>query len=173
MDRVLYFLSARSDRLLHDVVIDLLAPKLYGYHPDITVDEVIIWLNRQIAAGKTESAWSETTTRRVARSLLAALRDFGLLEGRVKKRIASLYLPTPAFAFIAFLIYMQNPAGNALLHHPDWQLFFLSHEGVERFFFEAHQDRLLNFHAAGPIVRIDFPSQTAQEYARVIAERSH
>lgn len=168
-DRILYFLSARSDRLLHDLVVDVIAPKVYSYHPEITVDEVIDWLSRQIAAGRTESAWSEATTRRVARSLLAAARDFGLLEGRAKKRIRTLYLPTPAFAFIAFLLHRGTPAGNALLHHPDWRLFFLPLEGVERFFLESHQERLLDFYAAGPIVRIDFPATSAEEYARVIA----
>ena len=41
---------------------------------------------------------------------------------------------------------------------PDWKLFFLHREGVERFLFEANQHDLLEYHAAGTVTRLTFPA---------------
>jgi hypothetical protein len=54
---------------------------------------------------------------------------------------------------------------------PDWKLFFLSREGVERFLFEAHQRDLLEYHVAGSVTRLTFPAGTLEEYANVLAQR--
>jgi len=54
---------------------------------------------------------------------------------------------------------------------PDWSLFFLRREGVERFLFEAHQRKLLEYHVAGSVTRLTFPARTLEEYANVLAQR--
>jgi hypothetical protein len=36
----------------------------------------------------------------------------------------------------------------------------LSHDGVERFLVEAHQQGLLEYHAAGTVIRLTFPVHT-------------
>ena len=101
------------------------------------------------------------------------LRDFGVLQGAINKRIAPAYLPVTAFAYIAFYLKQHQPSGAKLLEHPDWKLFFLNREGVERFFFEANQHGLLEYHAAGTVTRLTFPASTLEEYANVLAEKSH
>jgi Putative inner membrane protein (DUF1819) len=171
LDPILYFLAAESDPLLRDAVVDVLASRIARQDSEITVGQVVTWLNQQVSDGLTEGPWSETTTTRVARSLLAALRDFGLLEGKVNKRVVPIYLPTIAFVFIAFLLARHQRSGDRLLHDPAWRLFFLPSEAVERFFLEAHQEGLLEYHAAGPVIRIDFPASSPERYARVLTER--
>ena len=115
--------------------------------------------------------WSENTTARVAQGLLSTLRDFGVLQGAVNKRIAPAYLPVAAFAYVAFYLKQHQPSGAKLVEHPDWKLFFLTREGVERFLFEAHQHGLLEYHAAGSVTRLTFPARTLEEYAHVLAEK--
>jgi Putative inner membrane protein (DUF1819) len=171
LDPILYLLTAQSDPLLHDAAIELICPQVEAGQVRITVRVVEDWLNEQVSAGLVDREWSATTTTRVARGLLAALRDFGVLSGKAKKEIAPMYLPTDAFAFIAYLLHRQTPAAGRLLRSPEWRLFFLSFEAVERFFLEAHQERLLQFNAAGNVVRIDFPAHSAREYARVVLDR--
>lgn len=56
---------------------------------------------------------------------------------------------------------------------PDWKLFFLPREGVERCLFEAHQNHLLEYHVAGTVTRLTFPASSLEEYAHVLAERAH
>jgi len=173
LDRVLYFHAARADRLLHDTVTEVLMPKQAQGITEIDLGELQRAVGKWVESGLTTRAWSENTTVRVAQGLLATLRDFGVLQGAINKRIAPAYLPVTAFAYIAFYLKQHQPSGAKLLEHPDWKLFFLNREGVERFFFEANQHGLLEYHAAGTVTRLTFPASTLEEYANVLAEKSH
>ena len=119
------------------------------------------------------SAWSENTLVRATRELLSTLRDFGILQGAVNKRLAPIYLPVEAFAYLAFYLQQHQPSGERLLDDPEWQLFFLSRHAVEQFFLEAHQQHLLEYHAAGSIIRITFPAASIEEYAHALTQRAH
>jgi hypothetical protein len=173
LDRILYFHAASADRLLHDVVTEILVPKNASGLSEISVDEVQKTVGRWVKEGKAASAWSEETTGRVAQGLLSTLRDFGVLQGAVHKRIAPAYIPVAAFAYILFYLKQHQPSGAKLVEHPDWSLFFLPREGVERFMFEAHQQGLLEYHAAGSVTRLSFPVPSLEEYAHVLAQRAH
>lgn len=172
LDRLLYFHSARADRLLHDLVTELLLPLKSQGITDIEGSQVEKTLAQWVDAGKMTSPWGEHTIRRVTQGLLSALRDFGMLSGAVNKRIAPVYLPVGAFAYIIFYLKQRQPSGAKLIDLPDWKLFFLSHECVERFLVEAHQQQLLEYHAAGTVIRITFPANSLEEYAHVLAQRA-
>jgi hypothetical protein len=173
LDRILFFHAARADRLLHDVVTEVLAPLSARGITDIDVLEVQKPLKKWVAEEKTSAPWSDPTIERIAQGLLSALRDFGVLQGAVKKRLAPAYLPVEAFAYLAFYLKQHQPSGAKLVELPDWKLFFLPAEGVERFLFDAHQHGLLEYHAAGTVTRLTFPAKTLEEYAGVLAQRSH
>ena len=117
--------------------------------------------------------WSENTLVRATREILSTLRDFGILRGKIHKRLSPVYLPVEAFAYLAFYLRQHQPSGKRLLDDPEWQLFFLSHQAVEQFFFEAHQHHLLEYRAAGSIIRITFPSNSLEEYAHALTQRTH
>jgi hypothetical protein len=172
LDRILYFHTAKSDRLFYDIVTEFLRPLTMQGITDIDVIEVEKTLVTWVSEGKTMTPWGAYTMRRVAQGLLAALRDFGVLEGAVNKRIAPAYLPVEAFAYIMFYLKQHQPSGVKLLDLADWQLFFLPREGVERFLVETHQHGLLAFHAAGSVIRLTFPVDDLEEYAHVLAARA-
>jgi hypothetical protein len=171
LERILYFHSARADQLLHDAVTEILVPMHKRGLVDINVQEFQRSLAKWVAEGKTTGHWSEPTITRIAQGLLSALRDFGILQGAVNKKIAPSFLPTEAFAYIVFYLKQHQPSGAKLLELPDWKLFFLSRDGVERFLFEAHQRDLLEYHVAGSVTRLTFPANTLEEYAHVLAQR--
>jgi hypothetical protein len=172
LDRILYFHAAQADRLLHDIVIEILLPLQARGITHIDVREIQRPLKKWVDAGKTSGKWSDPTIIRIAQGLLSTLRDFSVLQGAVKKRIAPAYLPVSAFAYLAFYFKQHQPSGAKLVELPDWKLFFLPREGVERFLFEAHQHNLLEYHAAGSVTRLTFPANTLEEYAHVIAQRA-
>jgi len=169
IDRILYFHATRADSLLRDVVLEILVPQWARGVTQVSVAEVHRTLRQWIMAGKTTSNWNDGTLRRVVQGLLSALRDFGVLQGAVNKRIAPAYLPLPAFCYIAFYLKQEQTSGAKLLDMPDWKLFFLPREGVERLLGDAHQHGLLEYHAAGSVTRLTFPAPTLEEYADVIA----
>lgn len=173
LNRILFFHAARADRLLHDVVTEVLAPQLALGITDIGLAELQRPLKKWVAEEKTSAPWSDPTVERIAQGLLSTLRDFGVLQGAAKKRIAPAFLPVEAFAYVAFYLKQHQPSGAKLAGLPDWNLFFLSRDGVERFLLEAHQHHLLEYHAAGSVTRLTFPVSKLEEYAHVLVARSN
>lgn len=173
LERILYFHAVRADSLLHDVVIELLVPQWSRGTMDIDVREIQLALRRWVEEGRTSGAWSDHTIRRVTQGVLSTLRDFGVLQGAVNKRIAPAYLSVQAFSYIAFYLKQYQPSGAKLLDLADWKLFFLPQQGVERFLLEAHQHGLLEYHVAGSVTRLTFPAATLEEYADVLAQESN
>jgi hypothetical protein len=173
VDRILYFHAARADRLLYDTVAEVLLPLRHRGATTVDAVELHRHLIRWVKSGLTTTAWSDYTVTRVSQGLLATLRDFAVLQGAVNKRIAPMYLPLTAFAYIAFYLKGHQPSGAKLLEHPDWRLFFLDRDTVERFLLEANQHNLLEYHAAGTVTRLTFPAGRLEEYVNVLAQRSH
>jgi hypothetical protein len=173
LDRILYFFAAQADPLLHDVVTEVLAHFQAIGKVDVTPLDIRTALIRWMSEGNMAGQWSENTLVRSTRELLSTLRDFGILQGANTKRLAPVYLPVEAFAYLAFYLQQRQPSGKRLLDDPEWQLFFLSHHTVERFFLEAHQQHVLDYYAAGSIIRIDFPTTSLEEYAYALTQRAH
>lgn len=173
LDPLLYFFAAQNDCILRDLVVDLIYTRQLAGFGDLPVEVVMRTIRQWVANGQTASAWGERTVLRVAQNALAALRDFGVLQGAVHKRIAPMYLPIPAFAMVALWLHRRQLSGERVLHSDEWKLFLLPVEGVERFFIEAHQAHLLTYFAAGSVVRLEFPATNLREYAHVLLERAH
>lgn len=172
LDPLLYYYSVQNDSTLRDIVLEAVAPRRMGGYIDFAPEHVIRVVREWAAEGKTTSDWGEETIARVVRNSIAALRDFGILQGKVNKSITPLYLPVESFTFLAFEMWRKLGSGDKVLHSPDWNLFFLPTQGVERFFLEAHQERLLSYHAAGSVIRLEFTAQTLVEVAHGLVERA-
>lgn len=171
LERLFYFHSARADQVLHDAVTEILVPLRARGLVDIKVQDFQRSLTKWVDEGSTTGHWSDTTIIRIAQGLLSALRDFGVLQGGVNKKIAPTYIPVESFAYLVFYLKQRQPSGAKLIELSDWKLFFLSKEGVERLLFEAHQRELLEYHVAGSVTRLTFPAETLEEYANVLAQR--
>jgi hypothetical protein len=172
-DRILYFLALQSDPLLHDAVTDLVKPVYDRGQPELSIGEMVAWVRQQCDEGRTERAWGDETITRVAQGIMATLRDFGVLQGVVHKRIVPPHLPSPAFSFLALLRYREPRSGDRLVHDSEWQVFFLSELAVERCLIEAHQEHLLEYYAAGRVVRITFPTESLEDYAHTLTQRAY
>jgi hypothetical protein len=168
LDPLLYFFAAQNDHTLRDMVVDVLYERNAAGRKELPIDVVVHTIRHWVAAGKTTTAWSDATIRRVARGIMATLRDFGVLEGEVLKQLSPIYLPVPAFALIALWLLRRVRAGHLVLYSNAWRLFFLDVQGVERFFIEAHQQHLLEYYAAGSVVRLEFPAETLANYTLTI-----
>lgn len=160
---VYYWITATAEPLLGDFCREVLYARQADARMDVDTALVLAWLNGR------GCPWSPAVATRVARGLLAALRDFGILEGRARKRLAHPAPPLRSFAYIALCLRRLGATSRDLVVHRDWRLFLLSPDDVERLFLHAHQDRLLAYHAAGSVIQIDFPTDSVEEYARVVA----
>jgi hypothetical protein len=161
--RPLYFwFTALAEPLVQDFCVEFLAARRLSGLRSIEVADAVAWLDSK------RCGWSETVTVKVVRALLAALRDFGVLEGKARKHISAQKISPQPFAYIAFCLHCAGNNSRSLLAHADWRLFMLDSADAEHYFLECHQLRLLNYHAAGSTVSISFPASTAEEYAHVV-----
>jgi len=154
IDRVLYYHTAHADNLLYDFVVNYIFTAQSRGIEYISTKNAQEYIKNLSDEGKTTSKWGDTVCNRVARNTLTSLRDFHILEGNVKKRIAPVYLPIEAFLYIAFSIGMKIEAGDKVVNHQDWRLFLIDAATVERLFLEAHQNGFLSYQTAGNLVRI-------------------
>jgi hypothetical protein len=163
---VYLWITARSDRLLYDFVTEELIHVSHSTDRTVRIEETTSWIERQLK--RTHQEWSPTVTVKVARGVLAALRDFKVLQGRARKCVAPVHLPVESFCYIAFCLNRLGSSGESLIIHSDWRLFLLTPNLVERLFLEAHQHGLLDFHSAGRIYRIEFRATNHDDYADVL-----
>jgi hypothetical protein len=168
-----YYAAAAAEPLLWDFVVEILAERHAKGHQEVHVTDVLRFLDRSQDARFQVKRWSKEVSIRVARGLLASLRDFGVLAGAVKKRISPLYLPLESFAFVARIRYELGIRGHSALQDRCWQLYFLAETSVERLFLEAHQEKLLTYLAAGSVIRLEFPGTSLEDYARELTQRAH
>jgi hypothetical protein len=169
---IMYYHTARIDDLLYDFVVNEVFERYYTGQTTISADDVYRFIESS-PKDRLDKQWSDSVKGRLSRGVLSVLRDFGILEGKSKKKIADFYLPLEAFAYVAFLLYSDVSSGDIILNHDDWKLFLLKPKNVERMFLEAHQHGFLKYNAAGNLIRIDFEYKSTEELANDIVSRSH
>lgn len=162
---VYYYLTAKSEFLLYKYVTEELYSLFLQGIWDLKSSDAANWIRDELE--KSGLSWTETIQKKVARGLLAAVRDFSILEGRASKRILPPAMQPNTACFIAWILheYFQL-SGRAIKESEDWRLFLLSESNVERIFLEAHQLGYLHYQSAGSTVRIEFPTRDLETYAR-------
>ena len=164
-----FWLTARAEPILYRYVTEELFEQSRGGTVWVNSPELALWIQKTCAkAGK---GWSDIVNIKVARAMLAALRDFGVLSGSSKKKITIAHLPIESFCLIAFCLRMILKDNSNLSNHPDWRIFLLSVHGVERLLLEAHQHGWLNYQAAGGVTRLEFPTDLFDNYVRCVLAR--
>ncbi len=164
--RPIYFwLTALAEPLLYDFCAEYLQKLRSDGLRGIDVQQAAAWVHSR------GCDWSETVTIKVTRAMLAALRDFGVLQGRARKQLSSPSLPLATFAYISFCLHESGVAARNLLSHSDWKLFMLCPGDVEHMLLDCHQQHWLEYQAAGSVIGLSFPAGSAEEYARVVFGR--
>ncbi|MBN1165663.1 MAG: DUF1819 family protein [Methanospirillaceae archaeon] len=170
---ILFFLTVRSDLLIHDLIIDYVYERRRSGAESISSPEIDHVVQRYVKEGKTITSWSPETTIRVSQHFLALLRDFGIFEGKSKKQFAPFLIPNESFSFLSLYLEKRGFSGQQLIITNEWKILFLEKDLVERFYVDCEQDGLLIYNAAWPVIRIDYPAQTLAEYAHVIINRTN
>ncbi len=150
-----YFETTRDEKLLADYA----EGPLYGWYRSgrlaVDVDMTVDWLTTLVASRRIPD-WSSSIRTRVARGLLAALRDYGVLRGKSRKWIESPHLSLVGFAYVAYRLYQGGASSRSLIATNVWRRWLLDPQRVEELFSTADRHGLLRFSSAGSAVRIDW-----------------
>ena len=157
------------DVLLSDFACWLHAERIPG--APIAVDDVLRFLQSAPPARTPPTRWSPGVAARVARGTLAALRDYGHLQGTQRKTLARPAMPPFAAAFMALHRRLRGLGPARIVHDPLWQRLGLDGRGVEHLLFEAHAHGWLEYRAAGSATRLEFAAPTLEGLVDVFVER--
>jgi hypothetical protein len=163
-----YFEATRDDGLLAAVAEGPLFESWANGRIAISVDDVVAWIDRLASHGDIPP-WTATIRLKVARGLLAALRDFGVLTGAVRKEIAVPSLSIAGFGYVAFRLHESGASSRALLASPVWRRWLLDEIRVTELFHEAARHGLLRYSSAGSAVRVDWLQESLSEVVRAVA----
>ncbi len=134
----------------------------------VAIDETTAWLAEQTTAGALPE-WSPTVRTKVGRGILAALRDFGVLDGATNKRFATPYLSLRGFAYVAFRLHEQGASSTTIESSQVWRRWLLNRDRVDDLLHQATQAGVLTYGRAGTAVRIDWHVSTIEEAIRAAA----
>lgn len=78
------------------------------------------------------NSWSENTQTRVAEHYLAAMKNFGLLEGDAEKEFKYVYPPDELILYVLYALFEEGvTTADAVIEHPDWKLLLLTPDDVQ------------------------------------------
>jgi hypothetical protein len=163
-----YFEAARDDALLAAFAEGPLFEWWDHGRIGVDVESVASWLADLSARGQT-AMWTEATRLRVAQGILAALRDFGVLSGAVRKEFAPPSLSIAGFGYVAFRLHQCGASSRALFASSVWRRWLLDPARVTELFHEAERQGLLRYSSAGSAVRVDWLQGTLSEAVCAVA----
>ena len=125
--------------------------------------QALAWLEGTSNHGHPEVAdWSEATRKRVAGGLLKAGVDFGLLQGKVKRRFTAYYLADEPLLYVLLQALASNRTTSAALADPRWLWFRLPEAELEHRLLLLHQAQVISYYRAGSVVDLKLPASSAE-----------
>jgi hypothetical protein len=165
---VLFYHYALSDRFAYEATTELLHPMAQRGNLPVAARDIHEFLDKKTTLHPEIKTWTAQTRRSLVSHYLSALRDFGLLEGKVRKRIRRPIVPTEIILYMATRLRDGGATGREVIEHPDFRLLFLDAYEVEGRLSEAAAKGLIRFHRSGRIVSLDLPWRSLFDYAQTL-----
>jgi hypothetical protein len=155
----LYLHYALRDRLTYDFVTEILWDRWANHQLSVSREDILFLLDRVSETQPQIQRWTETTHLRLAGSILAALRDFGVLEGRQKKILVRPTLPLPTAEHLLRILTAEGLRGSEVLRDSSWRLFLREENDVAHILSQLAQERRIHFERVGSTVVLDTPQE--------------
>ncbi len=166
-----YFETTRAEPLLAAFVEQQLFAWYEAGRSSITVEDAVGWLIAQEALGLTPP-WSDAVRTKVARALLAALRDFGVLTGVRSGTLKEIGQPYPSiggFAYVCWRLQELGVTAPSIETDPAWRRWLLTPNDVAALMSDLAQHGVIGLNRAGSIVRIEWRAGSLIEAVDVAA----
>lgn len=160
-----YFEASRAEPLLAAFAEGPLFDRYRAGRSTITVDDASAWLAEIVSRGLAP-VWSDAVQTRVARALLATLRDFGILEGPTgapKKEIGHPYPSIAGFAYTCWRLHDLGTTAASIEGSPVWRRWLLDTADVATLLADLALHRVIVLNRAGSVVRIEWQAATLAE----------
>jgi hypothetical protein len=154
-----YCLLALNDRLVADLGIELLFPRLRHAPAELRVDDVLSFIKTAAPAHPEVLAWSDKTMTAVAQKYCASIRDFGLATGIVRKMTVRPALYGAPVRLLIRALRLLNTRDMALLDSSAFRLIALDGVEVIDALGELNRQGELHFRIQGDVVELDIEAR--------------
>lgn len=168
VEAVMFHYFAKSDNLVYDLTTEMLFDLYSKGNLTVTKKHVEEFLQSKEENHSEISDWSITTRNKTIRHYLAAVKDFGLLEGSKKKEFADFHLPTNAFFYIFYHLYYSEESAENAIGSEDWRLYLLEEQDIESALSEGNRRGHIRYDSAGKISDIEPEYDSLEEYVNAI-----
>ncbi len=156
---LLYVHYALSDHLTFDFITQTLWKKWLSHEHDVSPDDMLKMHDDSAESEPQIEKWTASTRERLSTIVLSALKDFGVLSGRQKKKLVKPVLPLFAAEHILHILIEEGVRGNNILKDPTWRLFFCSEDDVAHIFQQLGLNRKIGFERVGDTVVLQTPAE--------------
>lgn len=165
---VLFYHYALSDLFAYEATTELLYPMVRRGNLPVASRDIHEFLRRKVPSHPEIKVWTPQTHNSLVSHYLSAVRDFGLLEGKVRKRVRRPMVPEEMVLYVTTKLREAGVAGRAIVNHADFRLFFLEPHEVEARLAQAAAKGLIRFHRSGRIVSVELPWRSLVDYAQTL-----
>lgn len=168
-----FLFTCRANPILGDFVRQIYWSRYAAGGGSVSREDSVNFVSSAVSDGRTTMRWSDATITRVARYLLGACADFGLL-GPMKggTRPINTFRITPNVASVlAHDLHFRGFGDNALLRSEDWGLFGLEADDALGELKRLSLQGELIVQSAGGIVQISWKYKSMEEFAHGLTER--
>lgn len=150
-----YLYFALRDRLTFDLVTRPIWERWRARSLSLSVTDVLEFLEHESDHHPAVKKWRPSTRTKLAQSILAALRDFGVLRGIYAKQIQRpVVSPETVFHLLCVLL-AEGHHGRAVIEAPDWRLFLWSEDDAAKALADLAQRRWIRFERGGRTVILE------------------
>ena len=154
---LLYVHFARRDRLAYEFVTQFLWSKWKRRELGVTPDDLLDYLSHRGEFAVQARRWTDAGRRKLARNLMASLRDFGVLYGARRKSLQGPIVPPEVALHLVRLLVAEGLRGRSVLESADWRLFLWDIESVVNALAQLAQERKLRFERSRSTVILELP----------------
>jgi hypothetical protein len=166
----LYFHFCLADRSTFDVATDMLWSLQRQGRGAISAADVEEFIRSQAAAHPEVLGWSDSSVRKLASSILSALRDFGRLGGGAKKRLAQPPLPDELLLYVCKFLSAEGTSARELVRAPEFRLWGRDPREIGVRLPQLSRSGVIRFEWSGDIAIVDLGEETFDAYARRIGQ---
>ena len=127
-DWIIYY-HYSQDSLVKLLTGEFLYPKYESGILSVSRDDVIEFIDGLENEYPEVKEWTENTKQKVASHYLAALKNFGILEGKQKKEFKYIRAPNEVVAYVLYRLFDEGLSGvDEVVSSDEWRLLFLDEE---------------------------------------------
>jgi len=172
--QLLFLYTCRANLILADFVKEVYWNRYISGHDFISNEIARQFVSKANEQGKTTKPWSDNLIERVARYLTKTCGDFGLLEPGIKlaRKILPFRIEAKVAAYLAYDLHFAGQGDNAIVAHPDWQLFGMEQDDVRNELKNLTLKSYVIVQTAGNFTRISWTYSSWEEFVNVIAHKN-